>query len=211
MKTTKILAVAILSLCAAYGCSMSDAEDTSPDQAESEDQLILGRGSVDHAAIVEVTTMMLTAPTIAPPLDPNLDSYNQADPFAIGNGPFRTAFTTNLAKFDAEDGKKDWTPELTTRWVSRLAAGNYQVIDTSKPCSFNDPHTYLEIERAQLTGKDHTTCGGRMPNEDALDVTVNFLVRGPAASAQDENALTDGVSQATKRATSTFPYLAEMN
>ena len=90
-------------------------------------------------------------------------------------------------------------------------SANYLVVDTSKPCDFTDPHTYLEIERAQLTGRTHTTCGGRMPNEDALDVTLNFLVRGPAASAQDADAITDGVDQATKKSTDTFPYLADMN
>ena len=212
MNTTKIFAVGILSLLAAYGCSISNAEDTaSPDQGASEDQLILGKGNVDNVGVVEATTMMLTGPTALPPLDQNLDPYNQADPFKIGAGPYRAAFTTNLAKFDGEDGKKDWLPDQVAMWTARMAAGNYQVIDTSMPCSFDNPHTYLEIERAQLTGKSHTTCGGRMPNEDALDVTVNFLIRGPAASAQDAEAIHDGVEQATKKSESKFPYLADLN
>ena len=50
-----------------------------------------------------------------------------------------------------------------------------------------------------------------MPNEDAMDVTLNFLIRGPSASAQDREAIRDGVSQATKKATASFPYLAELN
>ena len=84
-------------------------------------------------------------------------------------------------------------------------------MDTSKPCDFDDPHTYLEIERAQLTGEEHQTCGGRMPNEDALDVTLAFLIGGPAASAQDSDAIRDGVDGATRASLPTFPYLAELN
>jgi hypothetical protein len=154
---------------------------------------------------------MLTGPTVAPPLDPNLDPYNQADPFKIGAGPYKAAFAANLIKFDNEDGRKDWTADQSAKWTTRLAGGNYQVVDTSKPCRFDDPHTYLEIERAQLTGKSHTTCGGRMPNEDAMDVTLNFLIRGPAAASAGPGAITDGVAQATKESSRTFPYLAEMN
>jgi hypothetical protein len=36
-------------------------------------------------------------------------------------------------------------------------------------------------------------------------------VRGPEASALDDNALSDGVDHATKQASDTFPYLAELN
>lgn len=50
-----------------------------------------------------------------------------------------------------------------------------------------------------------------MPNEDAMDVTLNFLIRGPSASMYDADALTDGVDEATKPSTDAFPYLAEMN
>jgi hypothetical protein len=50
-----------------------------------------------------------------------------------------------------------------------------------------------------------------MPNEDALDVTLNFLIRGPGSSVEDTDAFHDGVDQATQPSTDTFPYLAEMN
>jgi hypothetical protein len=211
MKTTKLLALAVVTLLTAYGCSAPDEDDTTPSEAATEDQLQLFKGNVDNAAIVESTTMMLTQTLSAPPLDGNLDPYNQEDPFKIGAGPYTAAFAKNLAKFDGEDGKPDWTAKQTATWSTRMGAGNYLVIDTSKPCQYDAPHTYLEIERAQLTNKTHVTCGGRMPNEDALDVTLNFLIRGPAASDQDPEAISDGVEQATKVATAAFPYLAEMN
>ena len=208
MKKSIFAALALLTLAAGYGCS-SQAEETAPE--DSEDKLGLVRGPVDHAAVVEISTMMLVKPSLAPPLDSALDPFNESDPFHISAGKFQDTFKTNLAKFDATDEKTDWTDEQITTWTSRIAAGNYIVVDTSKPCDFNDPHTYLEIERAQLTGKAHQTCGGRMPNEDALDVTVNFLIRGPGASATDDDAITDGVDQATAKSTAKFPYLAEMN
>ncbi len=199
-----LLAVAVIALVGAWGCTQSDAGDGS--QA-SEADLGLRHGSVDHAAIVEVTTMMLAGG----PTDGNLDPYNQEDPYAIHGAQYQPVFARRLAAFDSRDGQTDWSAQQAAAWAGRVSTGNYLVVDTSKPCDWNDPHTYLEIERAQLTGKEHTTCGGRMPNEDALDVTINFLVRGPAASAQDADALHDGVDQATKKADSTFPYLAEMN
>ena len=36
----------------------------------------------------------------APPVDPELDPYNQSDPFAIDAERFREPFAKNLAKFD---------------------------------------------------------------------------------------------------------------
>jgi hypothetical protein len=203
-----IFPVAVLSLAALCGCAASSDEadvDEGPELAE--DELILRRGPVDHAAIVEVTTMML-APG---PVDGLLDPYNQADPFSIRSATYAQRFADRLRMFDAQDGETNWAPEQARAWVARISAGNYQVVDTTKPCDFDNPHTYLEIERARLTKRPHETCGGRMPNEDALDVTVNFLIRGPAASVDDKDALHDGVNQATRKSVPTFPYLAEMN
>jgi hypothetical protein len=199
-------AALMVTTAAAWGCTASSEQD---DAAESgEDELSLfGRGNVDHAAIVEGTTMMLAGG----PTDGILDPYNREDPFAIRGGSFSPTFARRLSQFDRYDGRTDWKPEQAAAWAARMSSGNYQVIDTSKPCDWQNPHTYLEIERAKLTGKEHTTCGGRMPNEDALDVTLNFLVRGPAASATDPEALHDRVDSATKPATDQFPYMAEMN
>ena len=210
MRSLKLLTLSLVVLAGAFGCSAASDDDGTDPNAVSEDQLILGHGSVDHAAIVESTTMQLIDNAVVD-FPEVLDPYNQSDPFNISPAKFRAAYLKNIAKFDNEDGKADWTPEQTTAWATRMSTGNYQVVDLSKPCNFDDPHSYLEIERAQLTGKDHTTCGGRHPNEDAMDVTLNFLIRGPSASDQDEGAIRDGVSQATHKATRAFPYLAEHN
>lgn len=209
IKNPKAWAAALLVAWAAYGCAASsgDEDEAMNNADQSEDALGLTKGAVDNAAIVESTTMMLAGG----PLDGKLDPYNREDPFQINRGNYAGQFGDRLNNFDAYDGKADWTAAQKTAWVARMSSGNYQVIDTSKPCDWQNPHTYLEIERAALTGREHTTCGGRMPNEDAMDVTLNFLVRGPAASVNDEDALHDGVEQATKKSGDTFPYLAELN
>lgn len=193
-------------LAVVYGCA-TQTDDTQPDES-SENALSLRHGTVDQAGIVEASTMMLAGG----PADGLLDPYNQEDPFAIRGGAYQKTFADRLAMFDAQDDKADWTPEAAKAWSTRMSQGNYLVVDTSKPCGdFDAPHTYLEIERAHLQGREHATCGGRMPNEDALDVTLNFLVRGPAASASDAEAWHDGVDHATQRSNKTFPYLAELN
>jgi hypothetical protein len=197
---TKFLGLLMLSLSA---CAAGDDSRS----GQTEDDLRLRKGNVDHAAIVEATTMMLAGG----PTDGILDPYNQEDPFAIRRSEYAPTFARRLASFDAYDGKTDWSEEQAAAWAERMSSANYLVVDTSKPCDYQNPHSYLEIERARLTGREHTTCGGRMPNEDALDVTLNFLVRGPAASANDPDAMHDGVEQATRQSTATFPYLAEMN
>lgn len=207
MKTTSIGAVALASaLLALFGSGYGCAQEEPAEDAQSEDELGLRRGSVDHAAIVEATTMMLAGG----PVDGQLDPYNQEDPFGI-RGSFQPTFARRLEAFDGYDGRADWKPEQASAWTARMATGNYLVVDMGKPCDFAKPRSYLEIERAHLAGRDHTTCGGRNPNEDALDVTMNFLVRGPSATAYDADALHDGVDAPTQWATGTFPYLAPPN
>ena len=202
----KLLALGSLILVAACAASESDTEENVP-AGETEDELILRKGSVDHAGIVESTTMMLDGS----PLNGLLDQYNQEDPFAIRSSNYVGTYLERLRMFDRIDGKEDWTPAQLDAWTKRMSTANYLVVDLSKPCDWRNGGSYLEIERAKLTGKEHTTCGGRMPNDDAMDITMNFLIRGPAASADDEEAIHDGVEQATKKSTATFPYIAEMN
>ena len=203
----KLLALASLIMVAACAASEPDAESEGDGPAETEDELILLNGSVDHSAIVESTTMQLASG----PLDGKLDSYNQEDPFAIRGSSYVSTYIERLRMFDRIDGKEDWTPAQLDAWTKRMSTANYLVVDLSKPCDWQNGGSYLEIERAALTGKEHTTCGGRMPNDDAMDITLNFLIRGPAASADDDEALHDGVEQATKKSTAEFPYIAEMN
>src|SRR5262245_32161157 len=75
MNTKKTWVLALVSLIAAYGC-VTNSDDDKEDNGgaeQSQDELNLRRGSVDHAAIVESTTMMLAGGPTSPLLDP----YNQ--------------------------------------------------------------------------------------------------------------------------------------
>jgi hypothetical protein len=208
---TLAFAFALATLGVLAGCNSMDGsnDESAESNSTASEDLVFVPGSVDHVGIVESTTMML----VGNPADfaTVLDPYNQEDPFAIKAASYRGAFAKNLQKFDSRDSNTDWTAEQISAWSLRMASGNYQVVDTSKPCDWDSPHTYLEIERAALTGRAHQTCGGRMPNEDAMDVTMNFLVRGPSASVDDDGALHDGVEQATQRSNDEFPYLADLN
>jgi hypothetical protein len=66
--------------------------------------------------------------------------------------------------------------------------------------------SYLEIEQALLQGRAHTTCGGRSLNDDAVDTSLTFVVAGG-----NGERISDGVDQATVRASDSFPYLAPPN
>lgn len=201
MKNAKLWSALALVLVA---CGASESQE---EVAEKGDEISWRTGPIDHAAVSESTTMMQADN----PFSFALDGYNVEDPFAIRPDAYIDNFKDRLKRFDDADGKTDWTPAQADEWNNRMATANYLVIDTSKPCDYKSPHTYLEIEKAHLTGKDHQTCGGRMMNEDVLDATANFLIRGPNANYDDEDTLIDGVDQATQKSTDVFPYLAEMN
>lgn len=202
MKNGKLWAALALVLVA---CGASEGPDETP--AQTDQDIALRTGNIDSAAVAESGTMMQASN----PFSGELDDYNAEDPFAIKPAAYIDTFKTRLANFDSYDGKTDWTPGQAEQWTQRMSTSNYLLIDTSKPCDYENPHTYLEIERSHMTGKDHQTCGGRMMNEDVLDATANFLIRGPGAKYDDKDALVDGVTQATQKSGDEFPYLAEMN
>jgi hypothetical protein len=196
------LLATLLFIAACAPAAVDDQQDTSGAGDELDHF-----GLVDQAGVVEAATMQLGGL----PTDLLLGQYNNEDPFAINPAPYRDKFVERLNQFDAYDAESDWSADQIAQWTTRMSTGNYLVFDLSKPCDYYQPHTYLEIERNQMDGLDYETCGGRMPNEDALDVTLNFLVRGPAGDVADLVALHDGVDQATKPSSDTFPYLAELN
>ena len=84
-----------------------------------------------------------------------------------------------------------------------MLLADFLVVDMSKP--FSDG-SFLEIERAVLGGRPHTTCGGRPPDDDIVDELYTLLVGG-----LDGPPISDGVDQATQPATRSFPYLVAPN
>ena len=133
--------------------------------------------------------------------------WNQEDPFepaANYLGAYRARLNSNLAVMDGIDGKIDWPLQSDgTHPLTELYLGDYQVVDVAKPYAED---SYLEIEQALLQGRAHETCGGRSLNDDAGDANLTLVITGGNGPA-----ISDGVDQATVRASDTFPYLAQPN
>jgi hypothetical protein len=133
--------------------------------------------------------------------------YNQEDAFELAPdhlGAYRARLNANLAVLDGLDGKIDWPLQPDgTHPLTELYLADYQVVDVAKPYAED---SYLEIEQALLQGREHATCGGRSLNDDAVDTNLTFDVTGGNGPR-----ISDGVDQATVRASDSFPYLAAPN
>jgi hypothetical protein len=133
--------------------------------------------------------------------------WNQEDPFELAPnylGAYRARLNANLAVMDGIDQKTDWPLEPDgTHPLTELYLGDYQVVDVAKPYAED---SYLEIEQALVEGLTHTTSGGRSLNDDAGDRNLTFIVTGGNGMP-----ISDGVDQATVRASESFPYLAAPN
>jgi Domain of unknown function (DUF4331)/CO dehydrogenase flavoprotein C-terminal domain len=135
------------------------------------------------------------------------DLYNQEDPFQLTTdhlGTYRARLNANLAFFDSLDGKIDWLLKSDgAHPLTELLLADFLVVDVAKPFAED---SYLEIERALLQGQAYATCGGRSLNEDVIDKLYTLIV-----TAGNGPRVSDGVDQATVRASQSFPYLAPPN
>jgi hypothetical protein len=160
-----------------------------------------GRVGVKNQLLAE-----LGADTVNRDLDLR-ELYNQEDPFHLASnylGAYRARLNANLAVLDGIDGKIDCPLQPDgTHPLTELYLADYQVVDVAKPYAED---SYLEIEQALLQGRAHATCGGRSLNDDALDANLTFYVTGGKGPR-----ISDGVDQATLRASDSFPYLAPPN
>ncbi len=164
---------------------------------------------LERVGRVEIKNQLLTeygVDTVNRDLDLR-DLYNQEDPFQLAPyyvGAYRARLNANLAVLDGIDGKIDWPLQPDgTHPLTELLLGDYQVVDVAKPYAED---SYLEIERALLQGHAHETCGGRLLNDDAIDMNFTFIV-----TAGNGPRISDGVDQVTVRASQSFPYLAPPN
>ena len=88
--------------------------------------------------------------------------------------------------------------------LTELVLADYLVVDVTKPYAAHG--SYLEIEQAVIDGRPHSTCGGRALNDDVMDTIFTLLInagKGPV--------IRDGVDEASRPATDTFPYVAAPN
>ena len=135
------------------------------------------------------------------------DLYNAEDAFDLGPaylGAYRTRLNANLPFFDRLDGAIAWPPDdQGNHPLTEMFLADFLVVDTSKPFTEG---SFLEIERAVLAGRPHTTCGGRPLNDDIVDILYTLLVGGV-----DGAPISDGVDQAARPATRRFPFLCTPN
>jgi hypothetical protein len=135
------------------------------------------------------------------------DLYNSEDVFRLGPyylDAYCSRLNANLAFYDGLDGKTDWPrSDQGDHPLTAFLLADFLVVDISKPYAED---SYLEIERALLAGRAHTTCGGRPPNDDIVDKFFTLMVGGV-----DGRPISDGVDQATRPATRSFPYLVSPN
>ena len=135
------------------------------------------------------------------------DLYNAEDAFNVSPayaGAYRARMNANLPFFDRLDGRIDWPPnDQGVHPLTELLLADFLVVDASKPFS---PGGFLEIERAVLAGRPHSTCGGRWPDDDIADILYTLLVGG-----LDGPPISDGVDGPTKPAMRSFPYLNSPN
>ena len=136
------------------------------------------------------------------------DLYNMDDAFHpahVYEGAYRARLNANLAFWDGLDGTVDWPlDEDGAHPLTELMLADFLVVDVTKP--YAEQGSFLEIELAAREGRAHQTCGGRALNDDVMDTLFTLLIsggRGPVVR--------DGVDQASRPASRTFPYLAAAN
>jgi hypothetical protein len=165
---------------------------------------------LESAGRPEVPNMML-GPTQFDRVNRDLeirDLYNMDDvfhPAHVYEGAYRARLNANLAFWDGLDGKVDWPlDDDGAHPLTELMLADYLVVDVTKP--YADAGSFLEIELATREGRTHTTCGGRALNDDVMDKLFTLLI-----NAGDGPVISDGVDQASRPASQTFPYLAAAN
>lgn len=135
------------------------------------------------------------------------DLFNAEDAFHISDdyaSTYRARLNANLSFWDGIDGRVDWPLAADgTHPLTELLLDDFLIVDVTKP--FGDD-TFLEIERAAIDGRPHTTSGGRSLNDDAMDPLYTLLI-----NAGQGPVISDHVNRPTRLAGTTFPYLVEPN
>jgi hypothetical protein len=136
------------------------------------------------------------------------DIYNMEDGFHLASsylGAYSARLNANLAFWDGLDGETRWQPDGDGKHpLTDLFLADFLVVDLEKP--YQESGSFLEIELAHRASREHETCGGRALNDDVMDTFFTLIVNGG-----DGPVIRDGVDQATKPGSRTFPYLAPAN
>jgi hypothetical protein len=211
VSTNSLAGANVLSIVVEFDVATVLGPDTGPLLAVVGETLTSGREiRVERMGRAEIKNVIMR-PKKFDPVNRDLeirDLYNAEDAFALRPdyvGAYRARLNANLAFFDRLDGSIDWPPdEEGIHPLTELLLADFLVVDTSRPFA-EGGDSDLEIERAVLAGRPHTTCGGRSPWRDIIDTLYTLLVGGLHGAPIGE-----GVRQA-RPPSHTFPYLCSPN
>lgn len=148
------------------------------------------------------TAMISTSATIQAEMEHNLAVF---DAFDIGVTTITNAGCGNAVRYQ--------TPPMPASY--RVAAGLFVDDELFVDTAFTSCPIYLALEMQYATTgvgtKAHTTCGGRTPSQDVIDLTYSMLAAGRSGvdpSASDgAPTIHDGVAAHTDIKESVFPFL----
>ncbi len=107
------------------------------------------------------------------------DLYNREDAFALSpvyRALYESRLDANLAFFDGLDGKTAWPIAADGRHALRdLLMDDFLILDLARPFTRG---CFLEIERALIDNRPHTSAGGRWLDDDILDDLLTWMVNG---------------------------------
>ena len=196
MTTRPLLASLLFALAA--GCGGSGSSSSGPPPAP-----LLG-AQVDRVGRPGVSTLLLATFGAASTRAIARDAYNAASDPATWVGLFQPSLQATLAVWegiDASCGNQllaagGAASATTYQPLARMLADDRLFLRTDQaPCA------YLGLELATAGLGSATTCGGRRPDEDAVDRTYSLLIVGQAAG------VVDGVAAPVDTSSTTFPFL----
>ena len=126
------------------------------------------------------------------------DLYNREDTFAVSpvyRPLYESRLDANLAFFDGLDGTTAWPIGADGRHPLRdLLLDDFLILDLAHAFA---PGGFLEIERALIDDRPHSSAGGRWLDDDILDDLLTWMVNGGRGER-----FGDGVDAPTKPAKS---------
>ena len=150
--------------------------------------------------------------------------YHAEDAFKISPDHiehYQRFFKKGLLLLDQMDSSKehdlDWNYNIGSEhpFIQHFTNADFLIVDVTKPC-VDGMHSYLDIQMSTYFSKDSKTCGGRMPNDDVIDILQTLMINGPHrlpgwwGQASNGVVRSDGIDVAGKKAPNHFPWLYEI-
>ena len=207
----KISAVALVAFAGCGGGASNPIHHDAgtPDAAGFPPPPALG-AQIDRVGRPAISSLLIGTFATEPTRTAVKDAYRQAsdpatwkDTMLRPNVSIRQELEANLAVFDALDAGLPPVPSQPPfgcrnafRYTTPTGAASYQAaadlfaddelyVDTSRPTC--NVFLALELDYGTGGGYTHTTCGGRMPTHDAIDMMYSVLAAGAYGVDQQSN------------------------